>query len=538
MAIAVTGKLQSFSGTTFGTGAYTTGAFTPANNSLLLIYVASLANTSSNIGSATITDNLGAHLTYTTGPVSHYDIAFSHNVTAFTAPVGTGASMTLTVDHGAQNIYQYVVTVIEITGYDTGTPTGGSAVSTADIGDGGETQTLSAAPGTNDVTFVYLGIDDSGSAATPTMGAGSWTSVYDGVSNLAAAVQYRTASTSTSVPVTDVYTGAGAYDKGLMSSFVIKAAAGGTDATATPSTVDAVASVDTPTLSTGETITATTVDTVASVAAPTVGTGSSVTASTVDTIASVDTPTIATGSTVSATTVEATASIDAPAISTGSTVTASVIDALVSVDTPTVSTGADATVTPSTVDAVSSVDAPVVATGDTVTASTVDLTSEIGTPTITTGASISPSTVDAVASIATPTVAVGSVVTATVVDALISVDAPSVSAGGSATATPTVIDALASIDTPTVGAGSGVTAATVETAVSITAPTIGTGSTVTASTVEILVVIGAPTVTGSTILDTNPIHVTYREPSGGLTHTEPGHLRGRDAWTRTFKEQP
>ncbi len=221
----VSAVTQQFSGTTFGTGPYTTTAFTPPNNSLLVIFTELLNNASADPGQGeTPIDNLGAGaLTYTSRANSFQGVAFSHAVTCWTAPVTTGASMTITLNDGAQSVYQYVITVAAVTGYDTGTPTGGKATVSTNVADGAETLTLDAAPATNDITFAMTCIDDSGSAANPTMGTGSWTNVYDGVSNLGSNLNYRTASTSTSVPWTDVYTGAGSFDKGILLALVIKA---------------------------------------------------------------------------------------------------------------------------------------------------------------------------------------------------------------------------------------------------------------------------------------------------------------------------
>ncbi len=227
--MAITPVTQQFSTTTYGTAPWTTPTpFTPPDNCILWIFTEILNNAAADPGSgSTPVDNLGAGaLTYTNRAYSHQNLTFSHSVTCWTAPVTTGALMAITLDDAAQAVYQYVITIAAQTSYDAAI-VGGNAVVTADVGDGAETLTLDAAPATADVTFAMTCIDDSGNAANPTMGTGSWFNVYDGVSNLGSNLNYRTGSTSTSVPWTDVYTGAGAFDKGILLAIVAKAGAGG-----------------------------------------------------------------------------------------------------------------------------------------------------------------------------------------------------------------------------------------------------------------------------------------------------------------------
>lgn len=231
MALALTGRLNTSSAGAFGTPAFTTSAFTPSNSSLLYVVVGlQLNNVSFAAGRPTITDSLTSTWTFRQeGSITTGD-NFALHQAVFTTPITTGTSMTVTVDdddNDAVNVW--TVMAVDVTGYDTGTPIGGTATNgTTDIADGAETQTLSAAPTTNDITIVTL-YEDCENAPNPTYGAGSWTSVYnteDGSGATGRSLGYRTASTSTSVPITDVYTGAGGFFKGSMISCVVNAAAG------------------------------------------------------------------------------------------------------------------------------------------------------------------------------------------------------------------------------------------------------------------------------------------------------------------------
>lgn len=95
----------------------TTGAFTPSNNSILV------AVSQQNLhGVASLPSISGGGLTWTKqaqgGPVT----SFTNLVTIWTAPVSTGASMTVVVSNNVDGAIS--VSVTEFTGHDTGTPIG------------------------------------------------------------------------------------------------------------------------------------------------------------------------------------------------------------------------------------------------------------------------------------------------------------------------------------------------------------------------------------------------------------------------------
>src|SRR5229473_11519 len=129
-------------GTWFSTAvgaSFTTGSFTPDNSSVLAI----CAHTSDGgAASLTITDSLGAHLVYTK-QVDQTDTFPFHRAVIWTAPVTTGASMTVTISGSPGS--EVTVHAFDWTGYNTGTPTGATAKGQV-TASGAVNITLSAAP--------------------------------------------------------------------------------------------------------------------------------------------------------------------------------------------------------------------------------------------------------------------------------------------------------------------------------------------------------------------------------------------------------
>ena len=214
--------------TSYGTGSFSTGNFTPPANSLLVITVNMVVATSGDIGQPTIS---GGSLTYTYRGQAREQTSWAHRINLFTAPVGASpAEMAITVDDdNNQSIYDYVVTVTAFTGYDTSTPVAGFVTSdTTSVGDGSETQTLAATPTTDDVTLCAYAADCEGNT-NPTLEAG-WSEIYDDGNSMSAhtTLLRRESSTSTSVTVTDVFNPDVVGDifwKTSMFSFIVKAAA-------------------------------------------------------------------------------------------------------------------------------------------------------------------------------------------------------------------------------------------------------------------------------------------------------------------------
>ncbi len=237
MALARTTKLQQRSAEAFGTGAFTTTAFTPDNDSLLVVAVR--AQSDSNDGftgaSITMTPSAGsatARLNSTTSP------GWSYGTRIWTIPITSGASMTVQVDAGAANIYQYVVEVYQYTGHNA-SPIGATASATDADGDAAGAATLSGVPATDSevIAFSQVALNGPGTPGTD-VGTG-WTEIYDASTSEWSLdqTQIRTASTSTSVAWADLSTSGGITAGAVLLAIEIKAA-GATAATlsaATPS---------------------------------------------------------------------------------------------------------------------------------------------------------------------------------------------------------------------------------------------------------------------------------------------------------------
>jgi 4'-phosphopantetheinyl transferase EntD len=194
MALAKTAIGVHTSASSFGTGPYTTGAFTPPSNSLLVVCI-----TLTQIGVLTadgvlaISDSLG--LTWTQRRLNESLTSDSEVAAIFTAPVGTAASMTVTVDCGATNVFRYIVHVFAFAGYDTTTPVGGKGGTGSASGATPTTFALDAAPATSSY-ILSAAISDSG--GTITEGTG-WTAEFTSSPDILTKTQSITGSASTTV---------------------------------------------------------------------------------------------------------------------------------------------------------------------------------------------------------------------------------------------------------------------------------------------------------------------------------------------------
>lgn len=184
-------------------------AFTPPNNSLLVV-IAALQGNNSTPGTMSIS---GGGLTWTAraGPSTPGTLGDYYGRTAcWTAPVGTGASMQVTVttsENAVGDAGNVLLDIEAFEGYDTDAPIGATASSTTTDEDG-LTLTLSGAPSTNSIVIAWRARGDQGGvASTATPGPG-WTEVSDQQSVSAGytdlQVMVRTGSASTSVTWDDV----------------------------------------------------------------------------------------------------------------------------------------------------------------------------------------------------------------------------------------------------------------------------------------------------------------------------------------------
>jgi hypothetical protein len=209
MALARTNVHSQASTEPFGTGDFTTTSFTPPSLSLLVVCVATMrVSTATDLTSSITVSGGGWTFTPRVGRGSSTSV-YSISQRIFTAPVTTGASMTLTIGTGGVNMQFYAVSVVAYTGYDTGTPTaatGSLLVEDTGSPDGAQSFVLSAAPATTSEVVAAITMDKD--AVGTTQGSG-WTEIHDLQSGGAGGIQsqIRTGSTSTTVDWADTNTG-------------------------------------------------------------------------------------------------------------------------------------------------------------------------------------------------------------------------------------------------------------------------------------------------------------------------------------------
>lgn len=188
---------------------FTTGSFKPPDNCLLEIDVFWLTNggTSDDSANITITDSLGSHLVYNVraniGDPNYYASAMAK----ITAPVTTGATMTVTVASSNLPWVGANVDIVAYNNYNTGSPVGATASSITLPPTGAGSLTLSSAPaaGSEVNASIWVKLNSVGTGVI-VKGSG-WTELYNDSQGtnygLAYQTQVRSASTSTNVPWAD-----------------------------------------------------------------------------------------------------------------------------------------------------------------------------------------------------------------------------------------------------------------------------------------------------------------------------------------------
>lgn len=179
-ALSRTNRGSFTSSANHGTGSFVTTAFTPSNNSLLVVVVAAELNGFDTAFGDAVTIS-GGGLSWTQrllveDPTLDID-EFSDAIIVFTAPVTTGASMQLTIDAGAFNAYHYIVDAFDYTGYNTSSPIGATASGYAHNPSSGVTTiTLSASPNTSSEVLASLAM---GWDTTDLTAGTGWTQHYN-----------------------------------------------------------------------------------------------------------------------------------------------------------------------------------------------------------------------------------------------------------------------------------------------------------------------------------------------------------------------
>lgn len=228
MALARTRKA---SGAAFGASATgpTTASFTPANSSLLVAFLELIDDGSGSFGtSLSITDTAG--LTWTRRVNLPRAGGFKCQGSIWTAPVTTGASMTVTFGMSGVTANEWNWRVVEYTGHNAGAPVGGIGSLADDTTDGPFSFTLDASPATDSLVEGFMGVDgDLSGTVGVTPGATFTADNVDGSASVAtySELEFRTGSTSTTVDWVDVKTGTMTIFSVAGMGIEIKASGGG-----------------------------------------------------------------------------------------------------------------------------------------------------------------------------------------------------------------------------------------------------------------------------------------------------------------------
>jgi hypothetical protein len=210
-----------------------TTSFTPSDNVLLVLAVGFLVESAGDFSNDPPLAVAGGSLTWTRRTHTEEDLGgyvATHQI--WTAPVTTGASMTITVTDdisaatgdGIHGMWE----VLEVSDYNTGDPVGASASNTG-LGNGAGALTLSGAPASSSLVLASRFYAPDGAESCNATPATGWTEISDlnhtnpGYSELQ--TQRRTGSTSTGVNWDDLSSGSAAAFVSHAVALEIKAAA-------------------------------------------------------------------------------------------------------------------------------------------------------------------------------------------------------------------------------------------------------------------------------------------------------------------------
>lgn len=220
------------SGASIGTAAFTTAAFTPENNSLVIAKVCGIQEGDTGMEGSDLVISDSVPLTWTPRATTVTSPAWSYGCRDWTAPVVTGVSMTVTIDTDASNFDMEFYSV-EIFSYttDVGGATvtaGATAVGSDADGDGAASITLSGAPATSSHVLAMCMTGLGGASGTITSGAG-FTQVNERVQTSwsMTETETRTGSTSTTVDWVDVLATGTGFGGAVMTATEIAETGGG-----------------------------------------------------------------------------------------------------------------------------------------------------------------------------------------------------------------------------------------------------------------------------------------------------------------------
>ncbi len=175
----------------------------------------------------TVTDSVG--LTWTSRAATTDSPAWSYGIRIWTAPVTTGASMTVSIDAGAFSMEFYRLVIVDYTSTTTSVQTTTNSIVGSDAdGDGAATITLPSAPATTSEVIAAAASAVASGNGTITVGTG-WTELNDafGAGWIIFQTQARTGSTSTSVTWDDLCVTATPSGATLAAYEIAEASAGG-----------------------------------------------------------------------------------------------------------------------------------------------------------------------------------------------------------------------------------------------------------------------------------------------------------------------
>jgi hypothetical protein len=185
---------------------YTTASFTPPNNSLLVVVLSASTDngdlrsgTGVSGGSLTWTSRCAAGATNVYASVNYYS-----TIEIWTAPVTTGASMTVTVTP-SQTADFFDVEVYSITGHNVASPVGATGTLTSFATDATPI-VLGSAPAATSLVMAAKYQNPNNQGGTTAKPGNGWTESYDGydTNDGGNAVQERRGSTSTDCAWLDI----------------------------------------------------------------------------------------------------------------------------------------------------------------------------------------------------------------------------------------------------------------------------------------------------------------------------------------------
>jgi len=227
--VDLTHQISNTSGN-FGTGSFVTSSFTPPDNSLIAVAVMLISGSQDPLAAMTIS---GGGLTWTSRKeqAAGFSGGTENAIIIYTAPVTTGASMTITVDCGAQSISHYIVSAVAYTGYDVASPVG----ATGSLGKNSfagpptpESFALSGTPASSSEIFAGANKDADNAGTTPGAAFTELADLFNTTWTGGGQTQVRPAgSTSTTVDWVDIRPAGGGLFSLATAAIEIKAAPGG-----------------------------------------------------------------------------------------------------------------------------------------------------------------------------------------------------------------------------------------------------------------------------------------------------------------------